>query len=156
MALKKPLVLTGGQIEQLQSGDSISNPILLSQTNDEAGAIVIGNAVYSDANDGVKKAQANAVGTANVIGLAVDPTIATGQPVAIQMDGILAATTTQWDAVAGTTGGLTRDVIYYLDPTTAGKLTSTAPSTAGQFVVSIGIAISTTELKIEIQPRIKL
>lgn len=156
MAVKKPLVLTGGQIEQLQSGDSISNPILLSQTNDEAGALVIGNVVYSDANDGVKKAQGNAVGTANVIGLVADVTIATGQPTAIQMDGILAATTGQWDAVAGTTGGLTRDVIYYLDAATAGKLTSTAPSTAGQFVVALGIAISTTELKIEIQPRIKL
>lgn len=156
MAVKKPLVLTGGQIEQLQAGDSILNPVSIQLTNDEAGAILIGTPVYSDANDGVKKAQANAVGTTNVIGLTSDVTIAAGQPVGVQMDGILTATTGQWDTAAGTTGGLTKDTIYYLDPATAGKLTSTAPSTAGQFVVALGIAISTTELKIEIQPRVKL
>jgi len=156
MAIKKPVVITGGQFEQLQSGDSISDVDLLALTNDEAGAIVIGTPVYADANDGVKKAKADAVGTVNVVGLTTDVSIAAGQPVSVQSNGVVVATTTQWDAVAGTTGGLTKDVIYYLSAATAGLMTSTAPSVAGQFVKQIGIALSTTELLLQIGRRVKL
>lgn len=156
MAQKKPLVLNSGQIEQLQSTDYIANLDSPQLTNDESGAIVIGMPVYSDANDGVKKAKADAVGTVNVIGLVSDVSVAAAGTGGVQTDGILAATTTQWDAVAGTTGGLTKDVIYYLSAATAGNITSTAPSAAGQFVKQIGVAISTTELKIEIGHRVKL
>lgn len=156
MAQKKPLVITNGQIEQLQSTDYISSVEIPQLTNGNASPIVIGTPVYSSANSTCDKAQANAVGTTNVIGLVADASISAAASGAIQMGGILTATTGQWDTVAGTTGGLTKDVIYYLDPATAGKLTSTAPSTVGQFVVMVGIALSTTDLKIEIQPRIKL
>lgn len=157
MAIRKPLVIVSGQIEQLQAGDSLDDrSSQISQTNDEAGAIVIGTPVYNDANDGVKKAQANAVGTKNVLGLVSDVTVATGQPAAITTAGIQSATTAQWDAVAGTSGGLTKDTIYYLDPATAGKITATAPTTVGQFVVQLGKALSTTELNINIQKDILL
>jgi len=156
MAQKKPLVLNGGQIEQLQSTDYIANNDIPQLTNGNAGSIVIGAPVYASAVNTVDKARANAVGTTNVIGLVYDASIAAASSGGVLMDGILSATTGEWDAVAGTTGGLTRDVIYYLSSSTAGLLTSTAPSSVGEFVVSVGIAISTTELKIEIQPRIKL
>lgn len=156
MALKKPLVLNGGQVEQLQSADYISSVDLPQLINGNAGSIVIGAPVYSSANDTVDKAKADAVGTANVIGLVADTSIAAAGTGGIQMDGVLAATTGQWDAVAGTTGGLTKDVIYYLSAATAGILTSTAPSVAGQYVLQVGIAISTTEMKIDIKQRIKL
>lgn len=156
MAVKKPIVLTSGQYEQLQSGDYIQNIDNPQLTNANAGSLVIGTPVYASANDSVDKAKADAVGTVNVIGLVADVSIATSAVGSVQTDGILAATTGQWDAVAGTTGGLTKDVIYYLASATAGLLTSTAPSTAGQFVVQIGVAISTTEMKIDIQRRIKL
>jgi len=156
MAQKKPLVLNGGQIEQLQSTDYIANNDIPQLTNGNAGSIVIGTPVYASAANTVDKARANAVGTTNVIGLVYDASIASASSGGVLMDGILSATTGQWDAVAGTTGGLTRDVIYYLSSSTAGLLTSTAPISVGEFVVSVGIAISTTELKIEIQPRIKL
>jgi len=156
MAQKKPLVLTGGQIEQLQSTDYIANNDIPQLINGNAGSIVIGTPVYASANNTVDKARANAVGTTNVVGLVYDASISAAASGGVLMDGILSATTDQWDAVAGTTGGLTRDVIYYLSAATAGLLTSTAPSNVGEFVVSVGIAISTTELKIEIQPRIKL
>lgn len=156
MAQKKPLVQTGGQIEQLQSGDYIASVEVPQLTNGNAGSLVIGTPVYASGNDTVDKAKADAVGTVNVIGLVADTSISAAAVGGVQMGGILAATTGQWDAVAGTTGGLTKDVIYYLSAATAGILTSTAPSTTGQFVVAVGIAISTTELKIEIQPRIKL
>lgn len=156
MAVKKPLVMTNGQIEQLQSTDSISSVEIPQMTNNNAGSLVIGTPVYSVANSAVDKAKADAVGTANVIGLVADASISAAASGGVQMGGILNATTGQWDTVAGTTGGLTKDLFYYLDPTTAGKLTPTAPTAAGQYVVCVGIAISTTELKIEIQPRIKL
>lgn len=156
MALKKPLVLSNGQIEQLQSGDYIGEVDFLQQQNGNAGSVVIGTPVYSSANDTVDKAKADAVGTANVIGLVADTSIAAAATGGIITDGILTATTGQWDTIAGTTGGLTKDVIYYLSAATAGLLTSTSPSVAGQFVVQIGIAISTTELLIRVGRRIKL
>jgi hypothetical protein len=156
MAQKKPIVLNSGQFEQLQSGDYISSVDLPQLTNANAGSIVIGTPVYASANDSVDKAKADAVGTVNCIGLVADTSIAAAGVGGIQMDGILAATTGQWDAVAGTSGGLTKDVIYYLSAATAGLLTSTAPSTAGQYVKEIGIAISTTEMKIQVERRIKL
>jgi hypothetical protein len=150
MALRKPLVVAGGQIEQLQSGDTLQAPIdspnVLVQTNDESGSIVIGTPVYNDANDGVKKAKADASGTKSVLGLVYDTSIANGVTGQIQIDGVVAATTVQWDAVCGTSGGLTKGVIYYLSAATAGLLTSTAPSTAGQYVVPVGIGVSTTEM----------
>lgn len=156
MAQRKPLVLVSGQIQQLQAADYIQNVELAQLTNNNAGSIVIGTPVYAVANDAVDKAKSDAVGTVNVIGIIADASIAAAATGSVQGDGILAATTTQWDAVAGTTGGLTKDIIYYLDPTTAGKITSTAPSTVGQYVKEIGIAISTTELKIAIKQRILL
>jgi hypothetical protein len=156
MAVKKPLVITNGQIEQLQSTDSLASVDLLQLTNGNAGTVVIGTAVYISANDTVDKARANAVGTVNAIGLVADTSILAAASGSIQMDGILTATTGQWDAIAGTTGGLTKDVIYYLSSSTAGNITATAPTTVGEFVVQLGIAISTTELKVEIAKRIKL
>jgi hypothetical protein len=151
--LKKPLVLNGGQIEQLQSGDTLDATVaeieVLTQTNGESGAIVIGTPVYSSAVDTVKKAEANASGTVEVLGLVKSVSIANGTTGSIQTTGVLVATTAQWDAVAGTTGGLTFNTVYFLDPATAGKITATAPTTGGQYVVRIGKAISSTELVIQ-------
>jgi len=119
MALRKPLVLVGGQMQALQAGDTLDVPAIaggdvVSQTNDESGAIVIGTPVYNDANDGVKKAKADAAGTVKVLGLVATASITNGTAGNIQLNGILAATTTQWDAVFGTSGGLTAGTDYFL------------------------------------------
>ena len=161
MALRKPLVQVSGQIQQIQSSDTLDVPGInagdvIQQTNDEAGAIVIGAPVYNDANDGVKKAKADASGTKDVIGLVRDTSITNGVAGGIQVNGVLTATTGQWDAVFGTTGGLTKGTRYYLSAATAGLGTATAPSTVGQYVVELGVAISTTELKIDIKSPILL
>lgn len=156
MAVKKPLVITNGQIEQLQSGDSIASPELISMTNANAGSMVIGNPVFCSVAGSVDKARANTANASNVIGFCADVSVSTGNPAAIQLDGVLAATTGQWDAVAGTSGGLAAGTIYYLSESTAGAITSTAPSTTGQYVVELGIAISTTELRINIRQKVKL
>lgn len=150
MALKKPLVIYNGQIAQLLSTDTLDATVTdvdsVTQTNDEASPIVICTPVYNDANDGVKKAKADASGTKDVIGLVKDSSIASAASGTIQVNGIFTASTAQWDAVFGTTGGLTKGVRYFLSAATAGLATITAPSTVGQFVVYLGIAISTTEL----------
>lgn len=151
MALRTPLVLVSGQIQQLQSADTLNVPSVtagnvLSLTNDEAGPIVIGTPVYSDANSGVKKAKGDSAATANVIGLVRDASIANGVSGSIQTDGTMTATTGQWDTAFGTTGGLTVNTRYYLSAATAGLGTATPPSSAGQLVIELGIAISTVDL----------
>lgn len=158
MAIKKPLVLTNGQIQQLQAGDSLDIQAEAYQLiNGEAAPIVIGAPVYSDAAGSVKKAQANVTGTKDVIGLVGQTSIVNGVAGAITLDGIQTATTTQWDAVVtGGAGGLTFKQRYYLDPANAGKLTATPPTTVGQFICEIGIGLSTTEMKINILPPILL
>lgn len=160
MASRKPLVIASGQIQQLQSGDTLDAVVtevdVVSLTNNNVGAIVIGMPVYSDDANDVDKAQADAVATVEVVGLVQDVSIAAAASGFIQTDGVLTATTTQWDAVAGTTGGLTAGSIYYLDETTAGNLTETAPTTTGQFVLRVGKALSTTEMEISVSQPIKL
>ncbi len=149
MALRKPLVIVSGQVEQLQAGDTLDAPQtggdVVVQTNDEAGPLVPGAPVYNDAADGVKNGKADAVGTSQIIGLALTaiPAAASGS---IQTSGPMTLTTAQWDAITGLVGGLTFGVRYYLDPASAGMLTPTAPTTVGQLVVEVGIAVSTTDM----------
>lgn len=161
MAIKKPLVMgSNGLPQQLQSADSIvvggTQMNTITQTNGEAAGIVIGAPVYQFAAGSVKKAQANAAGTADILGLVADVTISNGASGTICTDGVLTATTGQWDAIAGTTGGLIFGTKYFLSPTTAGLLTSTVPTTAGQLVVFVGTALSTTDLQVSIEPEILL
>lgn len=158
MALKKPLVITAGQIEQLQAGDTLDVNIakLISRANNTGGALVIGAPIYLTSATDIAKAQANAQSTIRIAGLVYDLTIADTASGLVIVDGVLEATTGQWDAVTGETRGLTPGANYFLDAVTAGMLTQTAPTTAGQFVVRVGYALSTTEFEIEIQQPIKL
>lgn len=161
MALKKPLVLdTAGHVRQIASDETLdatlSNPEVITLTNSDATSMVIGNAAYAFGADAVKKARANAIGTAYVVALTKDASISSAASGSYQTDQILTATTGEWDAVTGDSGGLTTGSVYYLSATTAGGLTKTAPTAAGQYVVQVGIAISTTELLLKFQPPIGL
>ena len=153
MAVKKPIVLTNGQLEQLQAGDSLDLGNSVTKTNNTGGALSIGTPVYTSGGDAIP-AQANAQGTIRVAGLIADVTVADGDPANILVDGILEATTGQWDAVTGQVGGLTEGADYFLDEANPGQLTTTAPSTG--FVVRVGHALSTTQFEIEVQQPIKL
>jgi len=162
MALKKPLVIVAGQIQQIQSGDVVDVDVVgevdvVSLENDTgAAALVIGAPVYCKSAGKVDNAQADAVATVEVIGLVAVASIAYQASGNIQTDGVLTATTGQWDAITGDTGGLTFNDVYYLDPDTAGMLTTTAPTTTGDFVVRVGKAISTTDMEILILNAVKL
>lgn len=160
MALRKPLVIIAGQVQQLPSGDTLdaraAEVDVVALTNGNISSIVIGSPVYSDSAGSVDLAQADSSGTVEVLGLVKDVSIGAASSGSIQTDGILAATTGQWDAVTGETGGLVAGTVYFLDPSTAGKLTLTAPTTASEYVVRVGKAISTTEMEITIEPPILL
>lgn len=123
-------------------------------TNDEASSIAIGRAVYVSGSGSVKLANGNAQGTKEVVGLVAAPTIASGGSGLIATAGVLEATTTQWDAITGQTGGLTFNAKYFLSNTIAGALTTTPPSSG--YSVRVGIALSTTRLKIDVAQSIKL
>lgn len=154
MTKKKPLVLTNGQIEQLQSGDQIDHRNTVSRDNDNAGAITIGQPVYATSGTNMDLAKADAQGTIRVLGLVEDISIAAAATGDVVVDGILTATTGQWDTVTGDVGGLTPGSDYFLDAATAGKLTKTAPGTG--FVKRVGHALSATEFELEDQQPIKL
>ncbi len=55
-----------------------------------------------------------------------------------------------------TMSGLDAGDLYFLSPSTAGAITLTPPSSAGQAVVRLGEAATTTSLAIQIEPPIKL
>lgn len=130
-----------------------SNPTFVA-ANGEASAIVIGTPVYISGADTVRKALANAQGTKDVVGFVTDITVASAGNANVQMCGPLTATTGQWDAVTGQTGGLTIGATYFLDNTTAGRLTTTVP--ASGYVCPVGKAVSTTKLLINLGTTIQL
>ena len=150
MALKKALVVgADGLPQQLQAGDTLGNTSETGQVSQTAAATLIaGQAVYTSGADAVNKAQANATGTKDVLGLAVTA-IASAASGIVQCNGVVVLTTAQWDAVCGTTGGLAPNARYFLSPTTAGLLTSTVPTTVGQYVAYVGRGLSTTEMLVE-------
>jgi hypothetical protein len=110
-------------------------------TNFDAGAHVLGNVVYLGAADGAKLAKADAVGTANAVGVCAQASVAGGATGNYQITGILAGLS-----------GLVVNAVYYLSAVTAGLLTMTAPTTVGAWVVEIGVAVSNSELLI--RPRL--
>jgi predicted RecA/RadA family phage recombinase len=160
MALKKPLVITNGQIQQLQVGDTLDATVaeqeVIQATNSNAGTIAIGRAVYVDGAGSVDLAQADASGTKDVVGLVADVSIASSASGNILTSGVLVATTGQWDAVTGGTGGLTAGAKYFLSEATAGALTTTAPTSTGDYVCPVGIGLSTTEMKLDIDTDVLL
>ena len=162
MAIKKPLVINTntGDIEQLQTTDSLATVELIQLKNGEVSLSAIpGMAVYMQATlDTFKLAKSTAITTSRVVGLVADNTIAITTTGGVALDGVLALTIGQWDTVCDESiaSGLTFNTKYYLSPTNFGGITSICPSTASQVVVELGVAISTTALKISIKPIILL
>jgi hypothetical protein len=154
MAVRKPLVIIGGQPQELPSGDtlpgSFTESYVVGMTNGNAGSIVRGAPVYVSGADEVDLAKADASGTRRVLGLVADASIAASAVGNVQSDGVVTATTAEWDAVTGQTGGLTPGALYYLSADTEGELTTTPPSGAGEYIHVIGHALSTTELDLQI------
>lgn len=109
-------------------------------------AIAEGDVVRASANDTIVPAQANSDTNSKVIGIAVTSAPGAGSDVLFIPGG----------AVESSAFALTFNTEYFLSPTTPGDLTSTAPTTAGQYVVSLGFALSSDTLVLNIGPRILL
>ena len=124
--------------------------------NDNAANLTICQPVYIKSNGAVDLAQADASATSEVFGLVNDALIAPNASGRILFDAVLTATTGEWDAVTGGSGGLTPGETYFLDAATVGMLTINAPTASGEFVVNIGRAISATKLDLTILAPIKL
>lgn len=156
MTIRLPWVFgSDGLPQQLQPGDTISAPTnapsIRAVTNGESSAAIsLGVPVYASAAGVVKRAQANAKATSRLAGLVSDTTIAASAIGNIASSGVLVGTTAQWDAVAGTIGGLAFNTVYFLSPVAVGSITATPPTTVGQCNTLIGTAISATELELQI------
>ena len=114
--------------------------------NAQAGENVSqGQAVYIDHSNGfVYKAIANGTeDQAHVAGFA-NQTKTTGQIVPVLIAGILP------------TSGLDVGDHYYLSASSAGSITNISPSGAGNYVVSVGQAVTPDHLSIQLEPTIKL
>lgn len=156
MSVKIPLVLaTDGRPEQLQSGDSVASSGAATDSMTPASNMAIGQVVYCSGAAAATKARANGSPQTFAVGLC-QAALTSGIAGNVQLNGVLSLTTSQWDAITGQSGGLTSGATYYLDPTTAGMMTPTCPTAAGQYVCITGRALSTTDFQIKISEPILL
>lgn len=111
--------------------------------NQTAHGFVVGN-VISDGTSSWAKANN---GTSTLTADAIVCTVTDADNFVAQQLGTLTLTTGQWDAVCGTSGGLTRGNYYWVD-STAGLMTSTQPSGSSNFQQCCIKAMSTTQAEV--------
>lgn len=128
-------------------------------SNDNASPLIRCQPIYASSEDGGNLAIANNTGKSIVTGLVADTSVASAATGLGVAGGVMVASTDEWDAVCGTTGGLAFGVTYYLDPATPGRLTDSPPESPaddGDEVVPIITSLSATKARISIQPPILL
>lgn len=108
-------------------------------------AVNQGDAVYMRMSDGLvgKAIASGTLDQAYVAGIA-DTSKNLGEVVKVLVVGV--------EAISGLDAG----DLYFLSAVTAGAITTTPPSTAGQYVVRVGEAVSTSEFSIQLEPPILL
>lgn len=107
--------------------------------------LAVGEVVYASGDGTLDLAIATGLATSRVVGIAIEAASA-GATVIIQTTGV----------VENPGWSLTPNTVYYLDESTPGALTATAPTSVGETVVPVGIAVSATELRLLSQPPILL
>lgn len=105
-----------------------SASILVRLLNDEVVSVPMCTPVYSFAAGAFKMALGDGSAKSTVTGVVVDASIPSTKQGAVLGDGFITATTAQWDAVCGTSGGLAFGVKYYLSTTVPGALVTSAAS----------------------------
>lgn len=136
--IKKVLVLgSQGQIQQLQTGDSVPVTPQFEAENGDGTSHVPGTVVYIFAGTTVKAAIANSYVTVRAAAISTG-TIAAG-----------AVGLYQYDGLTGGYAGLTPGSTYFLSVSSAGAVTPTPPTGVGEWIMQVGVAYSTTELDIE-------
>lgn len=124
----------------------------LRKTNECEEAVLAGQVVFMQNNSKVKLAKANNSTNSNVCGLAIAGALINTACTYVQ-DGKF--TMADWTDVVGA-ATLTVGSTYYLDPANFGKLTTVAPTTDGQYVISVGLAVASDTLELDIEQGILL
>lgn len=124
----------------------------LQKTNECEEAVLAGQVVFMQNNSKVKLAKANNSTNSNVCGLAIAEALI-NTPCTYVQDGKF--TMADWTNVVGA-ATLTVGSTYYLDPANFGKLTTVAPTTDGQYVISVGLAVASDTLELDIEQGILL
>ena len=109
-------------------------------------SVADGDAVYMRSSDGqVGKASAanGALENAHVVGFA-DAAASAGNDVKVLVAGMK------------TMSGIDPGDLYFLSPTTAGAITTTAPTGSGQAVTRVGEGATSTSFSIYVEPPVKL
>jgi len=156
---RKPLVLVDGEYTQMPVGDLIDPACLpepeappavdfslVELENDTAFTRPILTPVYVKSNGKFADADTDTNQKADVVGLTVE-SIASAASGDVKTSGPIEATTAQWDAQTGGSGGLVAGSDYYLRAT--GGLSATP---AGPHVVKLGKAVSSTKLLLRVEP----
>jgi hypothetical protein len=115
-----------------------------SLTLETLDAVSAGQPLYVTAAGKFRLAQADAAGTAEVMGLA-RAAAAANVGVTITTENFVLA---DWTAVIGTVA-LAPGQTYYLSAATAGRLTTTAPSAAGHRIVRVGRSLDTQTMAVD-------
>jgi|SRR5208337_272590 len=125
-----------------------TTPFIL-ETDDN---VLTGQPIYIKNTGHLGLAQANTTATSKVAGLVQTDTAPTFACPCLSIGKVAR---TDWTLVAGTVS-LTIGAEYYLDPNTPGMITTIAPVSVTQIVVSIGNAVASDTLNIEIEQPILL
>lgn len=88
------------------------------------------------------------------IGFLAEDELLQGVTGRVQTGGHVITTALMWDLATGMVGGLVPEQQYFLSAD--GDITPTAPTTPGQYVAPIGIALDSTSLRIELNTQILL
>jgi hypothetical protein len=149
---------SGGDVDDLTiTGDGTpgnpwttrNNPSVLSPLINSDGGSIAGDPVYISGNNDAANADAANDVKIYVVGLSLS-TVLDGDPIDVVNGDTLTLTTAEWDAVAGTSGGLNAGQPLYVKA--GGGLSETPPAGgSGNFVIQVGIAFNTTQLSVDIQ-----
>ena len=127
-------------------------------TNASNVALQAGQPVAIVSGGGIVPANAADSVLFNVAGLVLSDNIQPSATGYIIVNGILKLSlTVLWDQVAiGSAGGLVSGTQYYLDWNNPGKISTAFPEIVGYYLVPLGVALSPTELEIQLGYNIKL
>lgn len=128
----------------------ISTPLDLQQSPNCTAPLAVqatlaGSIVYPSDDRKADLARANDINKSNALGVVIR-FAAAGAPAITRYAGPVELTTDEWDAVAGTSGGLVTNTRYYLSGAVAGRLSATP----GALTVPIGVATSPTTLLVQL------
>lgn len=137
LGISDNVTVAGGRVGQSTIHEGVAN-----------GVVLAGQAVYMQASGYLAVTEADDETKASVAGVAYQSGggVFSG-PLFYLTDGELELS--DWSQAAGVTT-LTPGAVYYLDPSYDGRLTSTAPTADGVYVVKVGRALTTTMLDIEL------